>query len=133
MWNREFNDDSGDEGVYGDDPLASVAVTICENCGATGGHIERIWTDDGTKPLLCEACAKEVRRIERIADELATEPSCPERQQIIDTAETTAGLVNSLQAHDREHCSECALARASDATNRATLERAGASCAEKVA
>jgi protein-arginine kinase activator protein McsA len=107
MRNREINDNAFDDEVYGGDPLASVAVNVCENCGTSRGHIEQIWTDDGTKPLLCEDCAEEVRRIEQLADELAKAPSCPERQQILDTAETTAGLMNRLQAHDIAQCAAC--------------------------
>ena len=84
----------------------------CENCGATEGFIERIWTDDGAKPLLCEDCAEEVRRLEKLADEWAMLPSCQEREQILDTAETTAGLVNRLRAHDMAQCAACASARA---------------------
>jgi hypothetical protein len=84
----------------------------CENCGTTEGFIERIWTDDGTKPWLCEDCAGEVRRLEKLADEWATLPSCQEREQILDAAETTAGLVNRLRAHDMAQCAACASARA---------------------
>jgi hypothetical protein len=80
----------------------------CENCGATEGIIEQIWTDDGTKPLLCEDYAEEVRRLEKLADEWAMLPSCQEREQILDTAETTAGLVNRLRAHDMAECAACA-------------------------
>ena len=83
----------------------------CENCGTTEGFIERIWTDDGTKPWLCEDCAGEVRRLEKLADELAAAPSCQEREQILDTAETTAELVNRLRAHDMAQCAYCASAR----------------------
>jgi hypothetical protein len=82
----------------------------CENCRTTEGFIERIWTDDGTKPWLCEDCAGEVRRLEKLADEWAAAPSCPERERILDTAETTSGLVKRLRAHDMAQCAECELA-----------------------
>jgi hypothetical protein len=95
--------------------LASAAVLACQNCGTTGGYIEEIWTDDGGKPLLCEDCAGEVRRLEKLADELAAAPSCPQRQQILDTVETTTELVNRLRAHDMLPCVACASARTSAA------------------
>jgi alpha-D-ribose 1-methylphosphonate 5-phosphate C-P lyase len=60
--------------------LDSAAVLACHHCGTTCGYIEEIWTDDGGKPLLCEDCAGEVRRLEKLADELAAAPSCPQRQ-----------------------------------------------------
>jgi putative hemolysin len=95
--------------------LASAAVLACQNCGTTGGYIEEIWTDDGGKPLLCEDCAGEVRRLEKLADELAAAPSCQQRQQILDTVETTTELVNRLRAHDMMQCVACASARTSAA------------------
>jgi hypothetical protein len=104
--------------IHGDDPLDLSAAHGCQNCGTTCGYIERIWTDEGTKPLLCEDCAEEVRRLERLADELASAPCCEQRQQILDTAETTAELVNRLRAHDMAQCGACALARASAAAVR---------------
>lgn len=102
----------------------------CQNCGTTEGFIERIWTDDGTKPWLCEDCAEEVRRLEKLADELAAAPSCQERERILDTAETTAELVNRLRAHDMAQCAACASARASvavsgEGANSASPRRAG--------
>jgi hypothetical protein len=102
--------------IHGDDSLSSSAVNVCQNCGATHGYIEEIWTDDGRKPLLCEDCAEEVRRMEKRADELAAALGCPERQQILDTVDTTVGLVNRLRAHDMAQCAACASARASVAT-----------------
>jgi len=84
----------------------------CQNCGTTEGFIERIWTDDGTKPWLCEDCAEEVHRLEKLADELATASSCQEREEILNTSETTAELVNRLRAHDLAQCADCASARA---------------------
>ena len=94
---------------------ASAAVLACHHCGTTGGYIEEIWTDDGGKPLLCEDCAGEVRRLEKLADELAAAPSCQQRQQILDTVETTTELVNRLRAHDMTPCIACASARTSAA------------------
>ena len=91
--------------------LDSAAVLACRHCGTTCGYIEEIWTDDGGKPLLCEDCAGEVRRLEKLADELAAAPSCPQRQQIQDTVETTTELVNRLRAHDMVPCVACASAR----------------------
>ena len=85
-----------------------VPARACENCGMTEGTIEQIWTDDGRKPRLCEDCAAEVRRLEKLADELAALPSCEARQEIIDTAESTGGLVNRLRAHDMAQCAACA-------------------------
>ena len=102
--------------IQGDDPMDSSAAHGCQNCGVTGGYIERIWTDEGTK-LLCEDCAEEVRRLERLADELASAPCCEQRQQILDTAETTAELVNRLRGHDMAQCAACASARASAAAS----------------
>jgi hypothetical protein len=99
----------------------------CENCGITEGFIERIWTDDGTKPLLCEDCAEEVHRLEKLADEWATWPSCQEREQILDTAETTAGLVNRLRAHDMAQCAACGSAGARVAA-RAEAENSASPC-----
>ena len=90
---------------------ACAAVLACQNCGTIGGYIDEIWTDDGGKPLLCEDCAGEVRRLEKLADELAAAPSCPQRQQIQDTVETTTELVNRLRAHDMVPCVACASAR----------------------
>jgi hypothetical protein len=60
---------------------------------------------------LCEDCAEEVRRLEKLADELTAMPGCEERQAIVARAETTAGLVNRLRAHDRSPCSDCAALR----------------------
>jgi hypothetical protein len=91
--------------VFGDDPRDGHA---CQNCSATDGDITQIWTDDGTRPWLCDDCAQEVRRLERAADELASVPSCELRQQILDTLETTAQLVNRLRAHDMSQCAGCA-------------------------
>jgi hypothetical protein len=62
---------------------------LARTAATTGGYVEEIWTDDGGKPPLCEDCAGEVRRLEKLADELAAAPSCQERQQILDTVETT--------------------------------------------
>jgi hypothetical protein len=98
--------------IHGDDSLDSSAGRACENCGVTGGYLDQIWTDDGTKPRLCEDCAGEVRRLEKQADELALVPSCEQRQQILDTAETAAALVNRLRAHDMSQCAACAAMRA---------------------
>ena len=103
---------------------------VCQNCGTTEGFIERIWTDDGTKPWLCEDCGEEVRRLEKLADELATAPSCRQREQVLDTSETTAELVNRLRAHDMAHCADCASARARiaasvEGANSASPRRAG--------
>ena len=98
-----------------DNSRVSAAVLACQNCGTTGGYIEEIWTDDGGKPLLCEDCAGEVRRLEKLADELAAAPSCQQRQQILDTVETTTELVNRLRAHDMVPCVACASARTSAA------------------
>jgi hypothetical protein len=98
-----------------DDAPVSAALPACHHCGTTCGYIEEIWTDDGGKPLLCEDCAGEVGRLEKLADELAAAPSCPEREQILDTAETTTELVNRLRAHDRMPCVACASARTSAA------------------
>jgi len=95
--------------------LAAAAVLACPHCGTTGGYIEEIWTDDGGKPMLCEDCAGEVRRLEKLADELAAAPSCQQRQQILDTVETTTELVNRLRAHDLVPCAACASARTSAA------------------
>ena len=89
----------------------------CENCGTTEGFIERIWTDDGTKPWLCEDCGGEVRRLEKLADELAAAPSCQQRERILDTAEITAELVNRLRAHDMAQCADCASVRARGAAS----------------
>ena len=91
--------------------------TRCQNCGTTDGYLDRIWTDDGTKPLLCEDCAEEVRRLEKLADELASAPCCEQRQQILDTAETTAELGNRLRGHDMAQCAACASARDSVAAS----------------
>ena len=85
-----------------------MPTRACENCGTTEGTIEQIWTDDGRKPLLCDDCAGEVRRLEKLADELAALPSCDLRQQIIDTAESTGELVNRLRGHDLAQCAACA-------------------------
>jgi hypothetical protein len=90
--------------VYGDVPGQE-----CENCGTTRGTVERIHTDDGRKPLLCEDCAEEVRRLEKLADRLAVLPGCEARERIIDTCQTTEELVNRLQAHDMAQCAACAL------------------------
>lgn len=85
-----------------------VGRRACENCGTTGGYIVEIWTDDGTRPLLCEDCAEEVRRLEQLADALAMIPGCEERHRIVERAETTAGLVNRLRGHDLLPCGACA-------------------------
>ena len=100
-----------------DDAPASAALPACHHCGTTRGYIEEIWTDDGGKPLLCEDCAGAVRRLEKLADDLAAAPSCPQREQILDTAETTAVLVNQLRAHDLAHCAACASLRATVASD----------------
>jgi hypothetical protein len=92
--------------VYGEDPLPPV--NVCEGCGTSSGNIEAIWTDDGNQPVLCEDCGQAVRRLERLADELAAAPCCPDRQRIVDTAETTADLVSRFQAHDLSECEACA-------------------------
>jgi hypothetical protein len=101
----------------GGDPLASAAINACQNCGVTHGYLAEVWTDDGTKPLLCDDCAQEVRRLEKLADELAAASGCQDRQQILDTAETTAELVNRLRAHDMADCMGCASARVSVAAD----------------
>ena len=121
MPNPKFNDEivadrgygswSGLEDINEEDAVASVAINVCQNCGTGRGPIEQIWTDDGTKPLLCEDCAAEVRRLEKRADELAAAPGCPHRQQIVDTAESTAELVNRLLAHDMADCVGCSSVR----------------------
>jgi hypothetical protein len=54
-----------------------------------------------------------VRRLEKLAGELAAAPGCQDRQQIVDTAQTTAELVNRLRAHDMAECMGCASARVS--------------------
>ena len=43
--------------------------------------------------------------------------ACEPRQQILDTAETTAELVNRLRGHDMAQCAACASARASAAAS----------------
>jgi hypothetical protein len=78
----------------------------CENCGSTRGDIGTIFTDDGRKPMLCEDCRDEVRRLEAKADFLAAKPGCEERQGIIEKAETTEWLVNTLECHDIT-CRQC--------------------------
>jgi hypothetical protein len=108
--------------LYGEHPLVfSAGIASCENCGTRQGCIETIWTDDGTKPSLCEDCAEEVQRLEKLAHELAVLPSCPQRQQILDHTDTTEVLVNRLRAHDMAQCADCAtlLARAAAATESA--------------
>ena len=89
--------------IWGDEPTGRA----CENCGTTEGAVEQIWTEDGRKPRLCEDCAAEVRRLEKLADELAALPSCDVRQRIIDTAESTGELVNRLRGHDLTPCAAC--------------------------
>lgn len=103
--------------TYGDDPLCSHCQR-CENCGTSGGHIVEIWTDDGTRAWLCEDCAEEVRRLERVAEELAAMAGCEVRDGIVERAETTAGLVNCLRAHDMAECSVCAVVRRKAAVGR---------------
>lgn len=78
----------------------------CGNCGETGFLVE-IWTDDGRRLLLCDDCAAEERRVETLADQLAAMPSCETRRQLIEDANTTAGLVNALRAHDLSRCVYC--------------------------
>jgi protein-arginine kinase activator protein McsA len=90
----------------------SAAVLACENCGATEGFIDWIYTDDGRKPHLCEDCIEEQRRIERMADEMSSVPSaCQTRQQIIDESETVQELVNRSRGHDLIGCAECGATR----------------------
>jgi hypothetical protein len=94
-------------------------MNACQNCGNTRGYIDEIWTDDGEKRRLCEECAEEVRRQEKLADELASLPCCEERQKILDTSDTTAELVNRLQGHDLARCAGCASARSAAASSAA--------------
>ncbi|HEX3818813.1 MAG TPA: hypothetical protein VHW45_00700 [Candidatus Sulfotelmatobacter sp.] len=94
--------------MYGDDAPDSGDGKGCENCGSTQGYIDSTWTDDGTKPRLCQECAGEIRRLEKLADRLADAPSCQRRQEILDASEPTAVLVNRLRAHDMEQCAACA-------------------------
>jgi hypothetical protein len=100
----------------------------CENCQTTSGCIETVFTDDGRKPLLCEDCADELRRVERLADELAAKPSCEFRQAIIDRAETTEGLVNALRAHDLVQCIACASTARTVADDRLLVNLAAVCC-----
>lgn len=95
---REFSFDE-----LHDEPFLSPA---CANCGQTGDFSE-VWTDDGRRLELCDDCAAEERRMERLADQLAALPSCETRQRIIESAATTAGLVNALRAHDLARCASC--------------------------
>jgi hypothetical protein len=85
----------------------SPTLLSCANCQTTNGPIDSVPVD-GKWTLLCEACAEENARQEALADQLAAAPSCPERQRIIDSAETVGGLVNALRAHDQADCTVCA-------------------------
>ena len=64
-----------------------------------------------TTARLCEDCAEEVRRLEKVADELTAMGGCEERQAMVDRAETTGGLVNRLRAHDMSPCNACTALR----------------------
>jgi len=67
---------------------------------------------DGRKPLLCEDCAGEVRRLEGEADALAARRGCDERVALMNSTESTEQFVNALRAHDMMPCAGCAAARA---------------------
>jgi hypothetical protein len=78
----------------------------CENCGTTRGDIGTIFTDDGRKPMLCEDCRDEVRRVEAKAEALLAKPGCEDRERLVETADTTESLVNRLEHHDMT-CPTC--------------------------
>lgn len=86
-------------------------VPACANCKATG-ILNEYWTEDDRHLLLCDDCAEEEARTEKLADQLAAAelPSCGIRQQVIESAETTRGLVNAVRAHDQV-CACCASTR----------------------
>jgi hypothetical protein len=105
----------------------------CENCGTTRGFIDECWTDDGRKPMLCEDCTSEVRRMEVLADELAAKPSCEARQALIDKAQSTEQLVNVLRGHDQIECFACLSTRETAVTDRLFVDAAAICCAGKAA
>jgi hypothetical protein len=78
------------------------------------------WKRSGPMTGLSRCCARTAPkkwRLEKLADELAAQLGCQDRQQILDTAETTAELANRLRAHDMAECMGCASARMSVATD----------------
>lgn len=80
-----------------------VAVQGCANCHGTpaeGYSLSIVHTDDGERLLLCDDCAQENSRMEKLADSLAALPSCEYRQSIIDAGLTVRQMVNALRAHD---------------------------------
>jgi len=87
----------------------------CGNCGAT---------TEGWQSGLCNECREEDNRIERLAAELASVPSCESRQRIIERAQSAAEVVNGLRAHDMSGCGLCrALTQASETRRTAQGEQ----------
>lgn len=95
-----FNSDTIDTQEKADF-YSSSNLLACANCDSTRGPIETIQTDDGQWLRLCGDCASAERDMEAKADGLCKLPACDARQQIIDGAETTRGLLNALVAHDQ--------------------------------
>jgi hypothetical protein len=80
----------------------------CRNCNSR--NYEEVATDEGWI-LLCDECAEEERRVENETNELANLPGCPDRQRLIDDAQSTRKLLFALRAHDVSGCAHCAAIR----------------------
>ncbi len=100
----------------------------CDGCARRDAALFDFSTDDGHNLRMCNECCAEERRIELRADELAALPSCDRRAMLIDLADTTRGLVNTLQAHDVS-CAACASTRKTVAEDRMHVAP-GAVCCE---